>query len=321
MFAEKIFMEETMLHTPTGLAFVVVAFLILGLGGCVAQSDYIRKQAEADALNRDLAAQTAQNADSKAQIEKLTAAMEGLTADRDRLIGDTQRLEKERTDLDARVNRITEETSRTNEELRNRNIELEGDKEILAESISLLKKTKEVEIRMISKTYEDLISELKKTKEVEVRTVSKTYEDLLSEMKSEIAQGQIAITELEGKLTVDVVDKILFDSGQTEIRPKGLDVLKRVVEILITVEDKVIRVEGHTDSIPIAGALAKRYPTNWELSAARALNVTRYLEKEGIDPVLLSAVAFGEHQPIAENDTPEGRAKNRRIAIILLPKE
>jgi len=302
MFTETGFMEESMFHKTPGLAVVVVAFLILGLGGldgCVAQSDYLRKQAEADALNRDRAALTAQNSDFKAQIEKLTAATEGLIADKDRLIVDTERLEKERTDLDARLNRITEETSRTIEELRNRNIELEGDKQMLAESISLLKKTKEVE----------------------VRTVSKTYEDLLSEMKGEIAQGQIAITELQGKLTVDVVDKILFDSGQTEIRPEGLDVLKRVVEILITVTDKVIRVEGHTDSIPIAGALAKRYPTNWELSAARALNVTRYLEKEGIDPTLLSAVAVAEHKPIAENDTPEGRAKNRRIAIILLPKE
>lgn len=284
-----------------GLAVVVVVFLILGvgMGGCVAKSDYLRKQAEADALNRDLAAVTTQNSDFKAQIEKLTAATEGLIADKDRLIVDTERLEKERTDLDARLNRITEESNRTIEELRNRNTELEGDKQMFAESISLLKQTKEVE----------------------VRTVSKTYEDLLSEMKSEIAQGQIAITELKGKLTVDVVDKILFDSGQTEIRPEGLNVLKRVVEILMTVTDKVIRVEGHTDSIPIAGALAKRYPTNWELSAARALNVTRYLEKEGIDPTLLAAVAFGEYQPIAENDTPEGRAKNRRIAIILLPKE
>jgi len=284
-----------------GLAAVVVAFLILGvgLGGCVAKSDYLRKQAETEALNRDLAALTAQNSDFKAQIEKLTAVTEGLIADKDRLIVDTERLEKERTDLDARLNRITEETNRTIEELRNRNIELEGDKQMFAESISLLKQTKEVE----------------------VRTVSKTYEDLLSEMKSEIAQGQIAITELKGKLTVDVVDKIIFDSGQTEIRPEGLNVLKRVVEILMTVTDKVIRVEGHTDSIPIAGALAKRYPTNWELSAARALNVTRYLEKQGIDPSLLAAVAFGEYQPIAENDTTEGRAKNRRIAIILLPKE
>ena len=310
-----------MFHKTPGLTVVVVAFLILGAGGCVAKSDYLRKQAEADALNRDLTALTAQSSDFKTQIEKLTAATEGLTADKDRLIGDTQRLEQERTDRDARLNRITEETSRTIEELRNRNIELEGDKEMLAESISMLKKTKEAEVRTISKTYEDLLSELKKTKEVEVGTVSKTYEDLLSEMKSEIAQGQITITELKGKLTVDVVDKILFHSGQTEIRPEGLDVLKRVVEILMTVTDKVIRVEGHTDSIPTAGALAKRYPTNWELSAARALNVTRYLEKEGIDPALLSAVAFGEHQPIAENDTPEGRAKNRRIAIILLPKE
>jgi chemotaxis protein MotB len=321
MFTENVSMEESMFHKTPGLTVAVAAFLILGLGGCVAQSDYLRKQAEADALNRDLSAQTTQNTDFKAQIEKLTATTEGLTAEKDRLIGDMQRLEKERTDLDGRLNRITEETSRTIEELRNRNIELEGDKEMLAESISLLKKTKEAEIRTISKTYEDLISELKKTKEVEVGTVSQTYEDLLSEMKSEIAQGQIAITELKGKLTVDVVDKILFDSGQTEIRPEGRDVLKRVVDILMTLTDKVIRVEGHTDSIPIAGALAKRYPTNWELSAARALNVTRYLEKEGIDPTLLSAVAFGEHQPIAENDTPEGRAKNRRIAIILLPME
>lgn len=312
-----------MFHKIPGLAVVVVALLIIGvgMGGCVAQSDYLRKQAEADVLNRDLAALTAQNNDFKAQIEKLTAATEGLIADKDRLIVDTERLEKERTERDARLSKITEETSRTIEELRNRNIELDGDKQMLAESISLLKKTKEAEVRTVSKTYEDLISEMKKTKEVEVGTVSKTYEDLLSEMKSEIAQGQIAITELKGKLTVDVVDKILFDSGQTEIRPEGLGVLKRVVEILMTVTDKVIRVEGHTDSIQIGGALAKRYPTNWELSAARALNVTRYLEKEGIDPTLLSAVAFGEHKPIAENDTPEGRARNRRIAIILLPKE
>ncbi len=151
--------------------------------------------------------------------------------------------------------------------------------------------------------------------------VSKTYEGLLNEMKEEIEQGQIAITELKGKLTVDVVDKILFDSGQAEIKPEGLAVLKRVVEILMTVTDKTIRVEGHTDNVPITGALAKRYPTNWELSAARALNVTRYLEKEGLDPALLSAAAFGEYQPVADNETPEGRAKNRRIAIILLPKE
>ena len=191
------------------------------------------------------------------------------------------------------------ETTRTIEELKNRNTELEGDRQMLEESIAMVKKTREDA----------------------VQTVSKTYEGLLKEMKEEIEHGQIAITELKGKLTVDVVDKVLFDSGQAEIKPEGLAVLKRVVDILIAVTDKTIRVEGHTDNVPIKGALVKRYPTNWELSAARAINVTRYLEKEGLDPVLLSAAAFGEYQPVDDNKTTEGRAKNRRIAIILLPKE
>jgi chemotaxis protein MotB len=159
----------------------------------------------------------------------------------------------------------------------------------------------------------------KKSKEVEA--TSNTYKALLQEMKGEITKGQITITELKGKLTMDVVDKILFDSGEAAVKEEGLAVLKRVVDILKNVKDKNIRVEGHTDNVKITGRLAKKYPTNWDLSYARAINVTKYLQQEGIDPKVLSATAFGEYQPIADNSTPEGRAKNRRIAIILLPKE
>jgi chemotaxis protein MotB len=159
----------------------------------------------------------------------------------------------------------------------------------------------------------------KQSKEVEA--TSNTYKELLQEMKGEIAQGQVTITELKGKLTLDVVDKILFDSGESVVKEEGLAVLKRVVEILKNVKDKNIRVEGHTDNVQIIGRLAKIYPTNWDLSYARAINVTKYLQQEGIDPKVLSATAFGEYQPVADNSTPEGRAKNRRIAIILLPKE
>ena len=272
------------------LGLLAVATALLLLGGCVAKSDYLRKQAEADALSRDVATLTTDNQGLRERISGIEERVNGLQAEKERLTA-------ERNDLDARLKTLKEETNRTIEEQRNRNTELEGDKQMLGESIALLKKSKEAE----------------------VKTVSKTYEELLAEMKGEIEQGQIAITELQGKLTVDVLDKILFDSGQAEVKPEGLAVLKRVVEILMTVTDKVIRIEGHTDNIPIAGSLAKRYPTNWELSAARALNVTRYLEKERIEPSILSAAAFGEYQPVAENDTPEGRAKNRRIAIILLP--
>ncbi len=171
---------------------------------------------------------------------------------------------------------------------------------------------------------EDQNSKLKvnlSQKKQEVEKTSSTYQELLKEMKGEIAQGQITIKELKGKLTMDVVDKILFASGEAKVKKEGLEVLSRVVEILKNVKDKNIRVEGHTDNVQITSKLAKVYPTNWELSSARALNVTKYLQQQGIDPAILSATAFGEYQPIADNATPEGRAKNRRIAIILLPKD
>jgi chemotaxis protein MotB len=164
------------------------------------------------------------------------------------------------------------------------------------------------------------VSEVTK-KSHEVEKQSNTFKELVQEMKGEIAHGQVTITELKGKLTVDVVDKILFASGESNVKEEGYDVLKRVVDILKKVQDKNIRIEGHTDNIKITSRLAKFYQTNWELSAARAINVTKYLQLQGIDPKVLSATAFGEFKPIADNRTPEGRAKNRRIAIILLPKE
>lgn len=275
--------------SPLLLTLAVAALLC---GGCVAKSEYLQKQAEADTLTRNLAAVTARNASLTEQIDRLNAERQKLTAERDSL----------NTRLGALAEELaltTAEARRTIKELNDRNVELEGDKQMLEESVALVKKTRDEA----------------------VRTVNKTYEGLLNEMKDEIEQGQIVITELKGKLTVDVVDKILFDSGQVEIKPEGLAVLKKVVDILIPVSDKIIRVEGHTDNVPIKGGLAKRYPTNWELSAARAITVTRYLENEGLDPALLSAAAFGEYQPVADNATPEGRAKNRRIAIVLLPRE
>jgi len=164
------------------------------------------------------------------------------------------------------------------------------------------------------------ISELHKSKE-EIQEVSKTYGEMVEKMKQEVAQGQVTITELKGKLTLNMVDSILFDSGRAEVKEGGLAVLQKVVDVLKGAKDKSIRIEGHTDNIRIKGTLAQRYPTNWELSAARAINVARYLQHQGIDPMSLSAVAYGEFKPITKNDTSEGRAKNRRIEIILVPKE
>ena len=144
---------------------------------------------------------------------------------------------------------------------------------------------------------------------------------MIDKMKSEIDQGQVTITELQGRLTVNMVDAILFDSGRADIKPEGRKVLQKVAEVIGQMEDKAIRVEGHTDNVKIGGVLTRAFPSNWELSAARAINVARYIQRLGVDPALLSAAAYGEHRPVSENETTEGRAKNRRIEIVLIPRD
>jgi chemotaxis protein MotB len=183
------------------------------------------------------------------------------------------------------------------------------------------------EIGKLKKEKGDLAGKLEDQKKqiVQVETAkeetSKTYSAMIEKMKSEIAEGQVTITELQGKLTVNMVDAILFDSGKADIKPEGRQVLQKVAEVISEVEDKAVLVEGHTDNVKIGGALARAFPSNWELSAARAINVARYLQRLGVDPNLLSAAAYGEYRPVSENETPEGRAKNRRIEIVLVPKD
>lgn len=160
----------------------------------------------------------------------------------------------------------------------------------------------------------------KEAKEAEIARIQSAKDSLISRMQDEIDNNQIQITQLADKLKVSIVDKILFPSGEANITIEGLGVLEKVGSILKNVEDKVIRVEGHTDNVPIHPRLQKKYPSNWELSTTRATNVVRFLQETvEIDPGRLEAVGLGEHQPIASNDTREGRAQNRRIEIALLP--
>lgn len=164
--------------------------------------------------------------------------------------------------------------------------------------------------------------EIEKAKAEEVEKLKSTYDQLIADMKKEIDQGSIQITQLKDRLSVNLVDKILFNSGEAEVNPQGKQVLKRVAEILKKVKGKQIRIEGHTDNVPIGGVLKEKFPSNWELSTARATNVTRYLQEiGGIDPKIIFVAGFSEYRPIADNASPEGRSKNRRIEIALVPLE
>jgi chemotaxis protein MotB len=173
----------------------------------------------------------------------------------------------------------------------------------------------------MSAELEAKVADISKQKEEEIARLKATYDQLAAGMKEEIEQGQVKVTQLADRLSVSMVEKILFPSGEAEITPRGLKVLERVGSVLKNTKGKIIRVEGHTDNIPISGALQKTFPTNWELSTARATNVVRFLhEKAGIEPARLQAVGMSEYRPVASNQTPAGRAQNRRIEIALMPE-
>jgi chemotaxis protein MotB len=143
------------------------------------------------------------------------------------------------------------------------------------------------------------------------------YDALVRNLTDEVKKGELQVRQYKDMLTVDVAEQLFFDSGRADLKDTGKTVLKKVGEALKGYEDKVIRVVGHTDNVPIK---TKVFPSNWELSVARATTVVRYLQEVGIPPERMVASGRAEYQPVAENDTPEGRKKNRRIEITLIDK-
>ena len=172
----------------------------------------------------------------------------------------------------------------------------------------------------IPRQLEQKVQELSDAKNEEINQLKSTYEDLLGELKEQVEAGEITITQLADQLKVKIVDRIIFSSGEAELSEKGMKVLGQIGGILKQTRDKRIKVEGHTDNVPIHPNLKSRFDSNWELSVARATNVVRFLTEEvGLNAGSLEASGFGEHRPIATNKTHRGRAKNRRIEIRLLP--
>lgn len=144
------------------------------------------------------------------------------------------------------------------------------------------------------------------------------YDNLVKELSGEVDKGNLQIKQYKNMLTLNVAEKIFFDTGSTKIKKTGQDVLKEVGAAISGYPDKFVRVVGHTDNVPFKG---KGAYTNWELSAMRATTVVRFLQDEcKIDPMRLIAAGRSEFQPVAANDTPDGRQKNRRIEISLVDK-
>jgi chemotaxis protein MotB len=170
-------------------------------------------------------------------------------------------------------------------------------------------------IKELSSQLEDM--ERLKAKETE--ELKQALTQLESKLKSEIAQKQVSVGMEDRGLVITFVDEVLFDSGKAVVKSSAYDVLGRVADILKSkVADKNIGVEGHTDNQPIKYS---GWKSNWELSTARATSVLHYLvDNCGISPERLQATGYGEYRPVASNLTVDGRQKNRRVEIIVLPK-
>jgi len=155
--------------------------------------------------------------------------------------------------------------------------------------------------------------------ENELNELKHTRGLLEDKLSKEIGNDQVNVSMSNRGLVITFVAEVLFDSGRAQLKNSALGTLDKVASILKEeVPNNRIAVEGHTDNVPIARS---RWASNWELSAHRALSVVEYLQKEGINPEKLSASGYGEYQPVTSNDSPEGRKKNRRVEVIIVPND
>lgn len=145
-----------------------------------------------------------------------------------------------------------------------------------------------------------------------------TYSNLVNDLKDQLTTKETAVQELEDSVRVTFVSDIFFDEGSDIIKPEGIKALDAIVVTLASVKDREIRVEGYTDNVPIEPEHMWKFPSNWELSTARAGAVVRYLIKKSVNPEILKSAGYSKYNPVASNDTPEGRSKNRRIVIELV---
>jgi chemotaxis protein MotB len=282
---------------------IMPALVALALSGCVSKDAHTQTLADLEH------ARTANESAKKAH-EALTGKLAAATEDLAKM---KQRVEQLTNDLAA----VNQEATRTRQESETAAAEMRKHQDSLKDAQEAADR-----LRLEQQRLKAALEAEQTAKEREIQRLTQTQAELAKSLEAEIANGEIRIRQVADRLTINMVDRVLFDSGQGHVKPAGLKVLKQVSDILKTVKDKQIRIEGHTDNVRIGGRLKERFPTNWELSTTRATSVVRFLVDEGgVDSANISAVGYADTRPIAGNDSENGRTANRRIEIVLYPKD
>lgn len=231
-----------------------------------------------------------------AELDASTARERQLQADKDKLQSDLAQARKQLDDQTALVGELT------------------GRLQKLGQNVDKLTSEK----GQLTAGLDDArarLEELRKQKAAaEARAA--TFRTLVEKLRSMIDAGKLTVKIRNGRMLIALPNDVLFDSGRVDVKPAAKEAIAQVAQALSGIADRRFLVGGHTDNVPIKTA---RFPSNWELSAGRAIEVTRLLIADGMRPETLAAAGYAEFDPLGANDTPEHKAANRRIEIILEP--
>lgn len=267
------------MRQPSTLLVLAVA---LAGAGCVTQKTYDALKSERDALDVTLGEKNAELAAREATLKKRDA----------RIVELEQALTAEQDkvkELGARIDRLVADLAAITRD----KSKLQGSiEEMTAALADLEKRRAEAEARV------------------------QEFRGLLSRFRALIDAGKLKVRIVDGRMVVVLATDVLFGSGSASLSKDGKAAIVEVAAVLASIPKRAFQVEGHTDAVPIASA---QFPSNWELAAARAITVTRAMVEAGLPPERISAASYAEQKPVASNDTPEGKALNRRIEITIVP--
>ncbi len=285
---------------PAGPGLIVIAALCMAQVGCVKKSTH-------ELTLATLARAQTDGEQLRAQVASLEAERQTLS---EQIRAEGQRRDSIQTSLEARIASLQEDRDRVEQRRRTASDRFdEARREI--DRLETLLSQRGSEFQSLQRRLESL-----RAVEREVRERNAIYEDVLGRFRSLMDGGQLSVSIVRGRLVILLPQDVLFESGSATLGRDGQTVIAEVASVLSEFPERSFQVEGHTDNVPIATG---RFPSNWELSSARALAVVRLLAERGVSPENLSGAAYGEHQPVASNEDRENRRRNRRIEIVMLP--
>ena len=320
----RISIDRTMPLRAPALAMLCA----MAVGGCVSTETHTKTLTELEATKKTSAQLQLQLADLQQNLDQEAAQRKAaeqraaeLAKERESLAASSSELNSELGNVRGQITDLEQKLASGSASAQEEIAKLQKQASELEANAARIAKERE-QLRQEQSQLAAALEQERLAKEEEIKRLTRTQEELSKSLQDEISKGNITIQQVRDRLTINMVDRVLFDSGQVQVKPAGVKVLKQVGDVLNKITDKPIRIEGHTDNVPISSKLQDRFKTNWELSTARATTVVRYLiDQGGVDRQYLSAVGYADTHPLASNDSEEGRSSNRRIEIVLYPKD